>query len=254
MRGHSLDMRTRKALLVGSAARLKSLAGILAHQHFTVERTEQDALGELGRLTAQTHFDLVLVDLNVPQSSGVQFVKCLKERGDVPLVFVGDEKLFERHASGLAELLVARDVDWVRTPVGDAEFGLRINKVAPRVTPGLSTWSIPELRSNKSGRLDAAKVAVHFGWSLTKLSTALHRSVQAVHKTPDAPTIQKRLEQLERVALLARRVLAPERSEFLKWLNTPSPDLDGEKPGELLLEKATVVVEWLEDALSGQPA
>jgi hypothetical protein len=170
------------------------------------------------------------------------------------MVFVGGEKLFKRHEKELKELLVQRDVDWVTTPVGDVEFKWRINKVVPLTNPHLSTWTVSALRSNESGRLDASKVATHFGWSLTTLSAALRRSVQSVHKTPDAPALQKRLEQLERAALLCQRLVSLDHSELLKWMNTPSPDLDEEKPGKLLLEKPTVVVEWLEDAASGHPS
>jgi hypothetical protein len=112
---------------------------------------------------------------------------------------------------------------------------------------------MPELRSDSSGRLNAAKVACHFGWTLTTLSRALGASVQAVHKTPDAPRLQASLEKLERAALLARRSVGAKPSTLRKWLNTPMPDLDGTKPGEVLLKDPDVVVQWLEDAALGQP-
>jgi hypothetical protein len=97
-------------------------------------------------------------------------------------------------------------------------------------------------------------VADYFGWTLTKLSRALGRSVQAVHKTPDAVALQQHLEKLERAVLLGRRLVSADRPGFRKWLNTPSPDLDGEKPAELLLKQPDVVVQWLEDAALGHPA
>jgi DNA-binding response OmpR family regulator len=247
-------MGNRRALLVGSASRLKSLAGLLAGEEIQLTRTGKQSLGQLRRLTAERHIDLLFVDLDPQLTSGVHFVESLKQRGDVPLVLLGDETQFERHFRGLTELLAARDVEWVRTPVGEMELGVRINKVAPRETKDLLSWTVPELRSDTSGRLDAGKIAWYFDWTLTKLSGSLSRSVQSVHKTPDAQALQPRLEQLERAVLLTRRLMSPGRTEFLKWLNTPSPDLDGEKPGELLLAKPSVVVEWLEDAVAGQPA
>jgi hypothetical protein len=48
--------------------------------------------------------------------------------------------------------------------------------------------------------------------------------------------------------------VSADRPGFRKWLNTPSPDLDGEKPAELLLKQPDVVVQWLEDAALGHPA
>ena len=58
---------------------------------------------------------------------------------------------------------------------------------------------------------------------------------------------------LERAALLARRSVGTKPSTLKKWLNTPILDLDGEKPGDLLLTEPDVVVQWLEDAALGQP-
>ena len=111
-----------------------------------------------------------------------------------------------------------------------------------------------ELRSDSSGRLDAKSVANHFGWSLAALSHALRSSVQAVHKTPDSKRLQKRLEKLERAALLLRRYLGSDGPTLRKWLNTRVADLDGARPGELLLKDPDVVVQWLEDVALGQPS
>lgn len=244
----------RRALLVGSATRLKPLAGLLAHRNFEIEPAPHSALAELGALTKREHYDVMLVDLEAPQVSGFDFVMQLKHRGGVPVMLVGSTKVFKRHEHSLEVLVAQPDIDCIARQVGDFEFGWRLDKVAPRVSSGLTKWTVPELRSEKTGRLDASRVAAHFGWSLTVLSSAFRRSVQSVHKTPDAPALQKRLEPLERVAVLAKRLVSVEQPALLKWLNTPSPDLDGEKPRELLLQKPAVVLEWLEDAAVGQPA
>lgn len=51
----------------------------------------------------------------------------------------------------------------------------------------------------------------------------LEESLKAVHKTPDARSLQQRLEVFERIILLSQRLLTTDPVVFRKWLNTP-PD------------------------------
>ena len=251
-------MKMRKALLLGNQANLKSIGGMLASQSFEVT---PPAKHYLVRKVGPSEWDLVLVDLDeIPTSSGEEIVEQLLGRGE-PVVIIGGARYV--YGKQLEPLLARPRVDWVETPFRHrkrfkCELQWRIQKAVGKFTSvpasTLGTSGMPELRSDDSGRLDAALVAKHFGWSLSALARALRRSVQAVHKTPDAPALQKKLEPLERTALLARRLVSDKPSEFRKWLNTPSRDLDDEKPGKLLLEKPAVVVQWLEDAALGHPA
>jgi len=244
----------RKALLLGSQASLKFLERPLATQSFEIECPARTKWRDVLKLTGAVRCELLLIDLNMPRTSGVQIVGQLRKLHKVPMMFIGSSDRLAQYEKELEPLLAQAGADWISTPVREAEFRLRVKKVAARAAPEIATWNVPELRSDSSGRVDATLIAEHFGWKLTELSNALGRSVQAVHKTPDAPTLQKRLEKLERTALLARRLVSDKPSDLLKWLNTPSPDLDEEKPGKLLLENPDVVVQWLEDAASGHPA
>ncbi len=261
-------MGTRKAFLLGGSSHRKALEPLLAAQSFTMERPEAKRVGNILKLFARDHRHLLLVDLDMPRTSGADLVERLKKAAQtpVPLVFLSNTAHFEQHEKALESLLAKPDVDWVRTPIDHVEFRLRVSRVtthAPirakalvKVTalPAIQGWTLPELRSDSTGRLDATRVAQHFGWSLSDLSRGLHRSVQAVHKTPDAPSLQPKLEELERAALLARRLVTANPAELRKWLNTPSPDLDRERPGTMLLTKPAIVVQWLEDAALGHPA
>ncbi len=245
-------MTMRKALLLGSEASLKSLERPLATQSFEIKRPAKTEWRDVLKLTSRC--DLLLIDLDMPHISGLEMLEQLQKRVEVPVMFIGDNDRLKQYEKELEPLLAQVGVDWISRPVCEAEVRLRVKKVAARIAPAIVTWNVPELRSDRTGRLDATLVAEHFGWKLTELSNALGRSVQAVHKTPDARGLQKGLEKLERAALLARRLVSDKASDLRKWLNTPSPDLDEEKPGKLLLEKPDVVVQWLEDAASGQPA
>ena len=242
----------------GSSLRRSARAGyakLLTAQKFEVEQPAKSTWTAKLRGAARANVELVVVDLNMLTASGAEIVQQLSKSGEVPsVVIVGDSKDLLRHEEELVPLLLRPGFDWVRAPVDAAEFRLRVNRATARATASMGAWSMPELRSDASGRLDATRIARHFGWTLWALSRALGASVQAVHKTPDAQALQKRMEKLERAALLARRSVSSKASSLRRWLNTPMPDLDGEKPGELLLKNPDVVVQWLEDAAVGQPA
>jgi DNA-binding response OmpR family regulator len=246
-------MTTHKALLFGGSHE-RRYAKLLTAQKFEVEQPAKNKWTAKLKAAARANVDLVVVDLNMPRSSGIEIVQQLSKNDEVPsVVIVGDSEDLLRHEEELLPLLSRPGFDWVRAPVDSAEFRLRINRVTARATPSMGAWSMPELRSDTSGRLDATRIARHFGWTLSMLSRAFGASVQAVHKTPDAPAHQKRLEKLERAALFARRSVGSKASSLRMWLNTPMPDLDGGKPGDLLLKQPDIVVQWLEDAALGQP-
>lgn len=242
-----------KALLFGSlheGAYAKLLAA-----HFEVERPAKKTWAAKLSAATRANYDLVLVDLSIPTASGAEIVERLGRSGAAAsVVIVGESKDFLRHEQGLERLLARPGVDWVRTPIDVEEFRFRVDRATARSAPAMETWSMSELRCDASGRLDATRIARYFGWTLSALSRALGASIQAVHKTPDARGLQKRLEKLERAALLAKRCVSATPSALRKWLNTPMPQLDGEKPGDVLLVDPDAVVQWLEDAALGQPA
>lgn len=102
------------------------------------------------------------------------------------------------------------------------------------------------------GRLSAERVADAFGLSTAELAGLLGRSRQAVGKTPSAESIQPGLLPFERVARL-RAIL--DSSDFRRWLNMPSAELDGRTPLALIRAgKVDVVAERAEDMLTGSPA
>jgi hypothetical protein len=48
---------------------------------------------------------------------------------------------------------------------------------------------LPELHDTPSGRIDAAKIAAYLDVPLKQLAPALRASYQAIHKTPDSPSL-----------------------------------------------------------------
>ena len=165
-------MHMRKALLLESPSASSSLAQLLESVQFEVERPTKKTWG-IEIAASRARYDLVLVDLNMPHSSGVALLEQLRDHSDVPVVFAVDGVHFKKHEKDLELLFAQPSVDWVRTPIDDTEFRFRINRATARAPKAIETWNVPELRSDVSGRLDATLVADHFGWTLTKLSRAL---------------------------------------------------------------------------------
>ena len=112
---------------------------------------------------------------------------------------------------------------------------------------------LPEVH-DESGRIDASKVAEFIGIGLPQLAAALGASYPAVHKTPDAPSLQRGLAPIKRTLSLLDRATR-NRKEARAWLNSAHPDLEEKTPLEVILSgHADAVVTLLENAINGHPA
>lgn len=113
---------------------------------------------------------------------------------------------------------------------------------------------VPELHNPESGRLDASKVAKMFAIPLNHVADILKVGQATVHKTPDAPALQVKLQQLERIAIGLLH-LAGSKEGLRMWLRAPNRDLDEKIPLDVLREgRGEIVSNLLEDILLGQPA
>lgn len=141
----------------------------------------------------------------------------------------------------------------VRHPaLGDVKAG---NAPIVKIGRGLGRSegaTTPEVRDD-TGRLDASRIADVLGVSESQLAKALGRSRQALNKTPNAPSMQKKLGFLERVAR-AREAFQGEAG-FRAWLRQPNRELRGKAPMDLLLAgRLALVAEFAEDFMDGNPA
>ncbi len=111
--------------------------------------------------------------------------------------------------------------------------------------------ALTESLLNDKGRLDAKAVAKVLGIPWTRLAVLLGSNKQAVHKTPDAPSLQAALRPYERIARL--RAVLPEK-RFLAWLQQPNIHLDDHTPLQIMeSERAEVVADLVESMLTGTP-
>jgi hypothetical protein len=240
----------RKALLVEGPASSKSLARMLEQAPCEVERFSPKDISSITHRGINPTEEAFVV-LNAPLS-GATLRHALVElkRKAIPVLLTGTPNGWKKLEKQMHDFADDPNVDLLRTPVNATELRFRIS----RLTKGkpLAFW--PALRSDGSGRIDANLVAEYLGWTLTRLSQALKSPVKTVHKTPDARSLQQRLEVFERIILLSQRLLTTDPVVFRKWLNTPSSDLDNARPGDVLLTKPDVVLGWLEDAALGHPS
>jgi uncharacterized protein (DUF2384 family) len=113
---------------------------------------------------------------------------------------------------------------------------------------------LEELHNPDTGRIDAARVAEYLSVPVSRIASALDAGYRAVHKTPDAASLQDRLAPVKRTLELVSQVTR-DRREALAWLNNPHPDLGNETPLRVLLRgHADAVVTLLENALAGLPS
>ncbi|MES2571518.1 MAG: MbcA/ParS/Xre antitoxin family protein [Verrucomicrobiota bacterium] len=112
---------------------------------------------------------------------------------------------------------------------------------------------LPELHDEKTGRIDAQKVAEFMGVALKPLSEGLGLNYKAVHRTPCSESFQKELRPVKRSLELLQEFFGPAEA-IRAWLNTPHPDLEGRSALETILEgKAAAVHLILENAWHGVP-
>jgi hypothetical protein len=111
-----------------------------------------------------------------------------------------------------------------------------------------------ELHNPSTGRIDACRVAGFLSVALQQVASALGANYATVHKTPDAPNLQKGLGPIKRALTLVSELTASPR-DTRAWLNSPHPDLGEKTPLELILGgRADAIVTLLENAIEGLPS
>lgn len=110
---------------------------------------------------------------------------------------------------------------------------------------------LPELHSERNGRLHANRIAKYLDISLKDLSNAIGHNYRKVHKTPDSKSIQNELRKLKELIVLLNDIFNS-RKEILAWLNTPNIDFDEHLPNKLIKEgHCQALIDLLKDIKQG---
>jgi two-component system, OmpR family, response regulator TctD len=123
-----------RILLVEDSTELaRWLVSLLREQGFDVDHVADGAVADT--LLHQTHFEAVLLDLNIPGLTGKGVLRRLRERGnDVPLIVLTASAALDQKVQSLE---IGAD-DYVVKPVESRELVARIKAVVRRRLPGKS--------------------------------------------------------------------------------------------------------------------
>ncbi|MGC3964906.1 MAG: response regulator transcription factor [Rhodocyclaceae bacterium] len=123
-----------RILLIEDSAELALwLVSLLREQGFEVDHVADGAAADT--LLRQTHFEVVLLDLNIPGLTGKGVLRRLRERGDdVPLIVLTASDSLDQKVQCLE---IGAD-DYVVKPVESRELVARIKAIVRRRLPGKS--------------------------------------------------------------------------------------------------------------------
>jgi len=107
-----------------------------------------------------------------------------------------------------------------------------------------------QLRS-ASGRLDAEKIRVLFGFTETEIAAWLHTTHQIIQRAPDAHSFQASLKPFEKIARLL--VLNGNPKNFQTWLQTQNDEFSGLNPLDVIRKNGPILVaDLVEDILTNR--
>jgi DNA-binding response OmpR family regulator len=106
--------------------------------------------GEAWTKIATEHFDLILMDIGLPDGSGLDLCQRVRESGnDVPIIFLSARTDESTVVSGMKN---GAD-DYLRKPFGLEELKVRMNKFITKIVPNVQTIRFGELTIDPSRRI-----------------------------------------------------------------------------------------------------
>lgn len=199
--------------------------------------------------------DLVLVDIRTPGTSGMKLLQRIKEQAPeakIILLSSGEPTKSERSLIHAYDFLM-KPIDRNKL-ISHVKELIRKKQQSKRAFPSntLTEHMLADLHDPATGRLDAKLIADYLAIPLSAFATTLDKSVAALHKNPDATSIQEVLSPIARSIAVLSRLLGT-KENVRAWVNSPHPDLGNQTPLNLILEgKAVAVVDMLEAVLAGQ--
>jgi two-component SAPR family response regulator len=226
----------------------QQLVDLQIHRAATIE--------ELAKAVTTNSPDVILFH-ETPNLTGIQILIELKKlKPSMPTIL-----LCEAASTAWRATVDDRNTEVLCNPVSIQELEYRIAKLLgniskPKEKPyetRVKVQSIPELRNQDSGRLDAKKIANAFGMSLADVSRSIGKSLQTVHRTSDSKSLQKDLFSYERIASALSRISNADNALKL-WLNSPNNAFPENLPVDLIITgHAEMLADLLEDVLLGHP-
>lgn len=245
-----------------SAGRVPSWA---SHWHWETNRTTVDELCQADLLSGVVVVSVASAQVAASERTRLSALAAHVLRADRPVRVVlsfrkgglNSDQLFETLKSfrgAASRVEVADGDDRLEPSLNEAVAKYRVEEEERSPDPlaeAQEVMALTESLLSDRGRLDAKAVAKALDIPWTRLAVLLGSNKQAVHKTPDAPSLQAALRPYERIARL--RAVLPEK-RFLAWLQQPNIHLDDHTPLQIIeSERPEVVADLVEAMLTGTP-
>lgn len=186
--------------------------------------TGEDAL----RLFGKTQFDLAIMDIGLPDTSGFELFKSIRERTDLPVIFLtarADE------IDRVAGLEMGAD-DYVVKPFSPRELSARVRVVLRRVAAGTSFIQRESTENTPPGdvpiEIDEERIRVTYFGEVVALSSTEFRLLRAFRQHPGRVWSRNQLMDIawnDPAASMERTVDAHVKTLRSK-LKTIRPDVD----------------------------
>jgi two-component system phosphate regulon response regulator OmpR len=129
-------MEKKHILVIDDDTRLRTLLGrFLEENNFNVSLAKDTT--EARAVMQNTNFDLLIVDVMMPQENGIDFTSSLRQNSKTPVIMLTARGEFDDRIKGLE----AGADDYLQKPFEPKELLLRINNILKRVSVSQTTAS-----------------------------------------------------------------------------------------------------------------
>ncbi len=220
-----------------------------------LEMKAANSVEQLSREVTKGKVDFVML-YERPERSGFELLHEIRKcKPDIPAILLVEPESIAWH-----EITNDQRTELVSSPAHAPELQHRIARLLGKakrapVPAGLSlTTTVQELRSLKSGKLDACLVADAFGLTLADVARSINKKLQAVHQTPDSNSLQKLLYPYERIASAVKYTMGSLQPALKIWLNAPNQTMPNNMPVDLIKNgHIEQLADLWDDTLLGHP-
>jgi two-component system OmpR family response regulator len=161
MNAHEARTRTTRALIVDDNLELRELLGGYLHRFNIDSESVGDGSG-MRRALAQSHFDVVILDLMLPGEDGLELCRELRSQSDIPILMLTARCEPTDRIIGLE---LGAD-DYMAKPFEPRELVARIQSILRRVRDDRDGPRTEQHQEQRSVRFD--------GWRLHSVLRQLH--------------------------------------------------------------------------------